>query len=86
MDDLDDITGGDQRRADALRAVVKQLGRSDNPLLREMATAVQHGELSLRQAASSSTYSGELSQPFRAFWRAYQDLTTQERDDLASRF
>ena len=84
MDDRDDITGGDERRADALRHALNQLGRSNNPLLREMAAAVQDGQLSLRQAVASTTYSDELTQPFRTFWKAYQEMTTQQRDDLAA--
>ncbi|MEU7753088.1 hypothetical protein [Micromonospora sp. NPDC049171] len=86
MDDLDDIVDGDPRRADALRDALGQLGKSNNPLLREMAAAVQDGQLTLRQAASISTYGDELTQPFRTFWKAYQGMTTQERDDLAARY
>ncbi|MEU5934506.1 hypothetical protein [Micromonospora sp. NPDC047187] len=84
MDDLDDIADGDPRRADALRDALEQLGRSNNSLLREMAAAIQDGHLTLRQAAA--TYGDELTGPFRTFWKAYQGMTTQERDDLASRF
>ncbi|MEU3454263.1 hypothetical protein ABZ671_11755 [Micromonospora sp. NPDC006766] len=88
MDDLDDIAGGDARRAAALSDALDRLGRSDNPLLREMASAVKDGELTLREAVSSDAYSAELRPPFRtfSFWKAYQELTPQERDDLAARF
>ncbi|RQX16692.1 hypothetical protein DDE19_14030 [Micromonospora ureilytica] len=86
MDDLDDIADGDPRRASALRDALEQIGRSNNPLLREMAAAIQDGHLTLRQAANTSTYGDEMTQSFRTFWKAYQGMTTQERDDLASRF
>ncbi|KAB1914346.1 hypothetical protein [Micromonospora sp. AMSO31t] len=82
MDGLDDITNGDEERADALRTALDRLRRSDNPLLREMAAAVRDGQLDLRQAVTGTTYGAELSQPFRTFWTAYQEMTTQERDDL----
>ncbi|WP_262285443.1 hypothetical protein [Micromonospora sp. MA102] len=84
MDDLDDITGGDEKRGQALRQVLDQLARSNNPLLREMATAVQDGQLNLRQAAASNTYGVELTAPFHTFWTAYQEMTPKERDDLAT--
>lgn len=85
MDDPDDITGGDQKRNQALRRVLDQLARSNNPLLREMAIAVQDGQLTLRQAAISTTYGAELAAPFQTFWTAYQEMTPDEREDLASR-
>ncbi|MFE9959256.1 hypothetical protein [Micromonospora sp. NPDC005299] len=85
MDDPDDITGGDEKRGQALRQVLGQLARSNNPLLREMATAVQEGQLTLRQAASSNTYGAELTAPFHTFWNAYQEMTSEERDGLAAR-
>lgn len=85
VDDLDDITGGDEKRGQALRQVLDQLTRSNNPLLREMATAVQDGQLTLRQAATSNTYGTELTAPFHTFWTAYQEMTPEERDDLAAR-
>ncbi|MEU5529384.1 hypothetical protein ABZ744_20855 [Micromonospora chersina] len=85
MDDLYDLTGGDEKRGQALRQVLDQLARSNNPLLREMATAVQEGQLTLSQAANSNTYGSELTTPFRTFWTAYQEMTPEERDDLAAR-
>lgn len=85
MDHVDDITGGDERRAQALRRILDQLARSNNPLLREMATAVQDGKVTLRQAATSNTYGTELAAPFQVFWSKYQEMTPEERGDLASR-
>ncbi|MGW9196633.1 hypothetical protein [Micromonospora chersina] len=85
MDGVDDITGGDEKRRHALRQVLNQLARSNNPLLREMATAVQEGQLTLRQAAASNTYGTELTTPFHTFWTAYQEMTPEERVDLAAR-
>ncbi|MEV4462773.1 hypothetical protein AB0J51_04035 [Micromonospora echinofusca] len=85
MDDIDDIAGGDEHRARALRTALDQLRHSPNPVLREMAAAVRDGELSLRQAANSDTYGDELTQPFRAFWSTYQEMTSQERDELTMR-
>ncbi|MDW3845410.1 hypothetical protein NMK34_02165 [Micromonospora sp. BRA006-A] len=82
MDDLDDITGGDEKRTQALRELLDQLASSNNPLLREMATAVQDGQLTLREAATSGTYGDELAGPFVTFWNAYQQMTPEERDDL----
>ncbi|WP_435149461.1 hypothetical protein [Micromonospora aurantiaca (nom. illeg.)] len=82
MDDLDDITGGDEKRRRTLRQLLDQLARSNNPLLREMATAVQDGQLTLREAATSSTYGNELTAPFATFWNAYQEMTPEERDNL----
>ncbi|GAA2190835.1 hypothetical protein [Micromonospora lupini] len=86
MDDLDDITDGEENRTRALRRILDQLAHSDNPLLREMAAAVHDGQLTLRQAVTSPTYGGELTAPFQTFWNAYQEMTPEERDDLASRF
>ncbi|MET8263103.1 hypothetical protein ABZU92_03815 [Micromonospora arida] len=85
MDDLDDITGGDEKRTHDLRRLLDQLAQSKNPLLREMATAVQDGHLTLRQAATSPTYGAELTAPFQTFWDAYQKMTPEERDNLAFR-
>ncbi|MEW1586352.1 hypothetical protein AB0283_12960 [Micromonospora vinacea] len=85
MDYLDDITAGEENRTLALRRVLDQLAHSENPLLREMATAVQHGQLTLRKAATSPTYGTELAAPFQTFWNVYQRMTPEARDDLASR-
>ncbi|MGW1449634.1 hypothetical protein ACWCO3_15290 [Micromonospora sp. NPDC002411] len=85
MNGLDDITGGDEERSHALRRILDQLADSDNPLLREMATAIQRGQLTLRQAATSATYGSELTAPFETFWNVYQKMTPEERDSLASR-
>lgn len=85
MDDLDDITDGDEKRTQALRRILDQLARSNNPLLREMATAVKDGQLTLRQAATSNTYGTELAAPFQTFWTAYQEMTPEERDNLTAR-
>lgn len=85
MDDLDDITGGDEKQTQALRRILDQLARSTNPLLREMANAVKDGQLTLRQAATSNTYGTELAAPFQTFWTAHQEMTPEERDNLAAR-
>ncbi|MEU7770995.1 hypothetical protein AB0C44_06680 [Micromonospora taraxaci] len=85
MDYLDDISDVEENRTRALRRILDQLAHSENPLLREMATAVQHGQLTLRQAATSPTYGTELTAPFQTFWNAYQKMTPEERNDLASR-
>ncbi|NYH44762.1 hypothetical protein HNR22_004489 [Micromonospora jinlongensis] len=85
MDDLKDITGGDEEQAQALRQILDQLARSDNPLLREMASAVQDGQLTLRQATTSPTYGTELTAPFQTFWNEYQKMTPGEREDLVFR-
>ncbi|MFI7575783.1 hypothetical protein [Micromonospora sp. NPDC049497] len=85
MDHQDDITDGDEQRTRALRRVLDQLARSDSPLLREMATAVLDGRLTLRQAATSEPYGTELTAPFQTFWSRYQEMTPEEREDLASR-
>ncbi|MBG6068146.1 hypothetical protein [Micromonospora ureilytica] len=50
-----------------------------------MATAVQQGQLTLREAATSPTYGTELTAPFQTFWNAHQQMTPDERNDLASR-
>ncbi|MGC4874973.1 hypothetical protein ACLQ26_01735 [Micromonospora sp. DT43] len=84
MDGLDDIAGGDDERSHALRRILDRLAHSDNPLLREMAAAVQDGELTLRQAATSPIYGTELTAPFQTFWNAYQKMTPEERNGLAS--
>ncbi|MGK5441805.1 hypothetical protein ACSNN7_08280 [Micromonospora sp. URMC 105] len=85
VNDLDDITDGDEQRTRALRRILDHLARSNNPLLREMATAVKDGQLTLRQAATSDTYGSELAAPFQTFWTAYQEMTPEERDNLAPR-
>ncbi|SCG41316.1 hypothetical protein [Micromonospora zamorensis] len=85
MDDLDDITGGDEERTHDFRRLLEQLAQSKNPLLREMATAVQDGHLALRQAATSTTYGTELAAPVQTFRNACQKLSPEERDNLASR-
>ncbi|MEU1237854.1 hypothetical protein ABZ399_27130 [Micromonospora aurantiaca] len=82
--DLDDITGHDPKRSQTLRQLLDQLTRSKNPLLREMATAVQDGELTLRQAATSDTYGAELTAPFQTFWNAYEKMTPEEREALTA--
>ncbi|MEV1014220.1 MULTISPECIES: hypothetical protein [unclassified Micromonospora] len=86
MDNLDDIGSGDEKQAHALRRILDHLARSENPLLSEMATAVQSGQLTLRQAATSPAYSAELTTPFQTFWNAYQKMTPEEREDLASSY
>ncbi len=85
MDHLDDITSGDEHRTHALHRVLDHLANSNNPLLREMATAVRDGQLTLRQAATTEPYGTELAAPFRTFWNTYQDMTPEEREDLTSR-
>jgi hypothetical protein len=85
MDDIDDVAGGDEHRARTLRTALDHLRHSPNAVLREMATALQNGELGLREAAASSTYGNELAQPFRAFWQTYQKMTPDERDRLIER-
>jgi hypothetical protein len=84
MDDLDDIAAGDQTRLKALRDGLTQLANGRNELLREMATAVLDGSLSLRDAVASSTYGHELTTPFREFWTRYEGMTPQERDQLTA--
>ncbi|MEH1166738.1 hypothetical protein V6V47_15275 [Micromonospora sp. CPCC 205539] len=85
MDYLDDLTGGDEDRSHALRRILDQLARGDNPLLREMAAAVQDGQLTLRQAATSPTYGTELTASFQTFWKAYREMSPEERHELAAR-
>ncbi|RAO40505.1 hypothetical protein GAR06_06251 [Micromonospora saelicesensis] len=85
MDGLDDISRGSEDRTHALGQIMDQLGRSSNPLLREMASAVQAGELTLRHVATSPTYGTELTAAFQTFWNIYQKMTQKERDDLVSR-
>ncbi|MBF5032426.1 hypothetical protein IRY44_21970 [Micromonospora sp. ANENR4] len=82
--DLDYITGHDPKRSETLRQLLDQLARSKNPLLREMATAVRDGELTLRQAATSDTYGAELAAPFQTFWNAYEKMTPEERHALTA--
>ncbi|GAB3818019.1 hypothetical protein [Micromonospora zhanjiangensis] len=84
-DEIADIAGGDEKRIRALRGALGQLARSPNPLLREMAAAVQNGELSLRQAVASESYGSELAAPFRTFWTSYQQMTPEQREDLVER-
>ncbi|MGN9809929.1 hypothetical protein ACTMSW_11290 [Micromonospora sp. BQ11] len=85
MNHLDDITSGNEHRTQALHRVLDQLARSNNPLLSEMANAVQDGQLTLRQAATTEPYGTELAAPFQTFWNTYQEMTPEERDDLTSR-
>lgn len=82
--DLGDVTGHNPKRSETLRQLLDQLARSSNPLLREMATAVQDGDLTLHQAAASDTYGTELIAPFHTFWNAYEKMTPEERDALAT--
>lgn len=85
MKDLDDIAGGDEQRGQALRDALAELGHSGNPVLREMAAAIQNGGLSLREAVETTAYGDELAGPFRTFWTMHQEKTSGERDDLAAR-
>ncbi|WP_327029383.1 hypothetical protein OG989_00475 [Micromonospora sp. NBC_01740] len=84
MYDLDDIAGGDERRAKALRDALHQLANGRSPLLREMANAVLKGDITLREAFASPTYSDEFTQPFRSFWARYEQMTPETRDQLAA--
>ncbi|WBB86133.1 hypothetical protein O7542_03025 [Micromonospora sp. WMMC264] len=54
------------------------------PATPRVATAVQEGQLTLRQEATSDTYGTTLTAPLQAFWTAYQEMTPEEREDLAA--
>jgi hypothetical protein len=81
-DDLTDIAGGDLRRARLLRDHLTQLTHASDPRLREMAKAVLNGEVSLRQASRSETYSAAISDAFNTFWTTYQEMSPEERAEL----
>ncbi|MEH1167345.1 hypothetical protein V6V47_18365 [Micromonospora sp. CPCC 205539] len=83
MDEFDDLAGGDEQRANLLRAALADLRTSANPVVREMATAVQNGDLTLRAAIASGTYGDELATAFDDFWTTYQEMTPEGRDSLA---
>lgn len=80
--ELLDMTGGDPYRARALHQLLTRLADSPNPLLREMATGVLKGGLSLREAANSQAYSGALADRFDTFWQHYQNLSPDEHQAL----
>lgn len=85
MYDLDDIAGGDEHRAKALRDGLHQLTNGRSSLLREMASAVLNGEISLREAVASTTYSEELKQPFQSFCAQYDQMSLEAREQLAAK-
>lgn len=81
--DFSDITGGDTRRGRVLEDNLNQLANGRDPLLREMAKAVLDGELRLRDATQSDTYGSALSEAFVTFWTKYEDMSPEERAELA---
>ncbi|MCM0675143.1 hypothetical protein NCC78_10635 [Micromonospora phytophila] len=84
MSDLDDVAAGDHHRSQALRDALTRLADGPNELLREMATAVLNAEISLRDAVAADTYAAELTKPFQAFWAHYEEMTPEEREQLAA--
>ncbi|MEV4764689.1 hypothetical protein AB0J89_18910 [Micromonospora chokoriensis] len=84
MSDLDDIAAGDPHRSQALRDALTRLADGPNELLREMATAVLNAEISLRDAIAADTYAAELTKPFHEFWVQYEQMTPEEREQLAA--
>ncbi|MFV2104640.1 hypothetical protein [Micromonospora sp. LOL_024] len=84
MSDLADIAGDDPRRLHALRDSLHQLADSPHRELRELARAVLDGEITLRAAVLSSAYAPALGEAFDRFWSHYQQLTPEERQELAA--
>ncbi|QGN46423.1 hypothetical protein ACN26Y_09080 [Micromonospora sp. WMMD558] len=84
MSDLDDIAAGDHHRSQALRDALTRLANGPNDVLREMATGVLNGDISLRDAVATDTYAAELTKPFEAFWARYEEMTPEEREQLAA--
>ncbi len=77
-----DMTGGDLYRARALHQLLARLADGPEPLLREMATGVLNGDLSLRDAAASQTYSDAIADRFDTFWQHHQNLTPEQHRTL----
>ncbi|OJF10844.1 hypothetical protein [Couchioplanes caeruleus] len=77
-----DMAGGDSYRARAIDRLLASIADGPNAVLREMASGVRKGDLSLRDAASSSIYSEALADQFDTFWQRYQTLTAEEQQDL----
>ncbi len=77
-----EMAGGDSYRANALQRLLKALAEGPNPLLREVASGVLDGEVSLRSAANNDIYSEAFADEFDGFWQRYQTQTSDERDVL----
>ena len=80
--DLLDMAGDDPCRARAIQQLLTKLVDGPNPVLREMATGVLNGDVTLRDAAASSAYSDAIAGRFDTFWQRYETLTPDEHDDL----
>lgn len=77
-----DMAGGDSYRARAIHKLLIEIADGPDPLLREMATGVLRGDLSLRDATASQVYSDAITDRFDIFWQRYQDLSPEEHQAL----
>ncbi|MEU7905887.1 hypothetical protein [Actinoplanes sp. NPDC049118] len=81
-DEILDIAHGNRRLAAEIERTLAELAKNGSEVMREMATAVLKGEISLREVASSSTYGDEVAAGLDKFWKQYQAMSPEERTEL----
>lgn len=84
-DAIEDLVGGDQRKAQYIRMCLQRLSRGPQGALREMARSVLRGEIDLRSAANTQVYGSELGTAFGRFWSRYQAATPEARQQVIDR-
>jgi hypothetical protein len=83
-DSIDDVSGGDTRKAQLLRATLQQPADGPDTVLKEMAESVLSGDVPLRDAAMSSAYGPRLGAAFSRFTTYYAELDETECEQLAA--
>lgn len=79
-----DVARGDRALSEHLANSLKLLrDRSDNPEFRRLADEIVAGRASLREAAMSAAFTGELNPQVERFAERYEQLTDAEREELA---
>ena len=82
--ELLNATGGDRARARILGQLLQHLSRnSPDERLREMASGVLKGEVSLADAVGSSAYGEAIGQRAAGFTAWYESLSDTERAEQA---
>jgi hypothetical protein len=82
-DEISDIARGDPIMASVLRESLKRLATgASGPLLREMATEVLEGRVSLREAVRSPHYAEAMSGRVNEFAQQFSQLSEEERQAL----
>lgn len=80
---LRDLAGGDEARAELLRASLGRLASgAAGELLQEMARDVLAGRIALRQALTSDAYGSDFVDGFTRFWERYEKLAPSRQQKL----